>query len=124
MRAVISCLLVVGLLMPTVGMCEKGGVVVCRSGADGGREGQGSPCDSGLVARGGGGDTSSVVVVTDDGFWVMVVRYVVRVIVDGVIYETVKTMVKRSWERPPAPVNSPGWAETGCGMGAAGGSRY
>jgi hypothetical protein len=80
--------------------------------------------DSGIVGGTSLGDSGGFGSASDDGFWVQVVRTVVRIIRDGVIYDIVKWVVRKTLEAPPKPVSTPAWGETGCGMGAAGASRF
>jgi hypothetical protein len=124
MRGAICALLIVGLVLPSVSACAAGAVVGSGRGDALGRERVVAYNDSGSGGTSNGGDTCGVVMSKDDGFWIEIVRIVFRAIRDGVIYEVVKFVVKKTLERPPAPVTSPNWSETGCGMGAAGCSRY
>ena len=99
---VITCFLLIGMVLPTAAMCVVGESAVQ------------------MPAK----RATPVVEQGQDHWWVRVIRYVSRVVIDGVVFETVKTILRKWLDGPPAPVRTPGWGETGCGMGAAGGSRF
>ena len=99
MRGAICCLLAAGLLLPSVGICARGVGALCP--------------DSGLIVKGSGGDSSGLEMASDDGFWTEVVRVVYTSVRNGVIYESVKYIVRKVKEVPPSvlepPPTEPGW---------------
>ena len=92
MRAAVCCLLVVGLLMPTVAQCI-GTYPVVRAGSS--RDENRSMSLSGEVGQNG----PTVTGASDDGFWL----WVIRVVVAGAVWDGIKWVVRKTAESPPKP---------------------